>query len=57
MSKTIELRLMRKEATEKELYQALDNAGIEFEVVRIEEGLREIAVCVKEKVEVDDGSA
>ena len=53
MSKTVELRLMRKEATEKELYQALDNAGIEFEVVRIEEGLREIAVCVKEKG-VDD---
>lgn len=56
MSKTIELRLMRKETTEKELYQALDNAGIEFEVVRIEEGLREIAVCVKEK-ENDNGSA
>lgn len=32
-----------------ELYEALDKAGIKFEVVRIEEGLREIAVMVDEE--------
>ena len=37
--------------TEEELYEALDKAGIKFEVVRIEEGLREIAVCVEEETE------
>ena len=35
--------------TDLELYALLDKAGIKFEVVRIEEGLREIAVCVEEE--------
>ena len=37
--------------TEEELYAALDKAEIKYEVVRIEEGLREIAVCVEEACE------
>jgi hypothetical protein len=39
--------------TDLELYALLDKAGIKFEVVRIEEGLREIAVCVEEVYEED----
>ena len=41
--------VFEKEPTEKEVYEALDRAGISFDVVRIEEGLREIAVCVEEE--------
>ena len=42
-------KVFEKEPTSDEVYEVLDRAGIPFEVVRIEEGLREIAVCVEEK--------
>lgn len=42
-------RVFDRDPTEEEIYKALDRAGIIFVVVRIEEGLREIAVCVEEK--------
>ena len=43
-------KAFEKEPTENEVYEALDRAGIPFNVVRIEEGLREIAVVVEEEV-------
>ena len=44
-------KAFRKDPTEQEVFDALDRAGIIFDVVRIEEGLREIAVCVEEETE------
>jgi hypothetical protein len=41
-------KAFEKEPTEQEVFDALDRAGIPFDLIRIEEGLREIAVCVEE---------
>jgi len=43
--------VFEKEPTEQEVFDALDRAGIPFDLIRIEEGLREIAVCVEEETE------
>ena len=40
--------------TPKELYELLDKAGVDYEVVDIYEGLRILRVVVLEEVEEDD---
>jgi len=41
-------KVFEKEPTEKEVFEALDRAGIPFDLIRIEDGLREISICVEE---------
>jgi len=40
--------------TAYQLYEALDKAGIDFEIVEIEDGLRVISVLVDEDEELTD---
>jgi len=40
--------------TDKEMYEALDAAGIEYEVTEMFEGVRYVRVVVEEKEESDE---
>jgi len=40
--------------TAYQLYEALDKAGVDFEIVEIEDGLRVISVLVDEDEELTD---